>query len=265
MRVDRFAPTDLLQSAIDYIWLMQSDFPNEDKREDIIMPLGHSNIIFNFASSYTLVEADKETMLPNAAVVGQIKEAKTVRYGQTLEQIGISLKPAGVLSLFKTPGIAIAGRIVDVSDFDATLNDLYIELKGLRDVEQKIKRIYEYMECKIKPDKNSLRLSEMVAYVISQCENFNIQKMAEYFSVSVSALERFFKKYAGLTPKIYCEIIKFRKNVEDAELRKSIQDYYYDQSHLIKNTKKFTAKTFLELEEVKDELTLYHLLNSKEP
>ncbi|KAF5052564.1 hypothetical protein DSECCO2_407400 [anaerobic digester metagenome] len=108
------------------------------------------------------------------------------------------------------------------------------------------------------------RLCEMTTYVERNCENLDIGKMAEFFCISISALERFFKKNVGLTPKTYGDILKFRKNVEDDVRRKNMQNYYYDQSHLIKKAKKFSGKTVNELENVKKELTLQYLLNSKE-
>lgn len=260
--INRFTPSDLLKNSIDYIWAIESDFLINEKREDIIMPLGHINIIFNYASDYELIEDGKAILIPNTAVIGQIKSAKNVRYGKRLEQIGISLKPPGFISLFKIPGSIITEKIIDTNEVDVTLNDLYHEIKGLNGIEQKIKRIYEYLQCKMIFDKNSERIVEMTHYIECNCENLNICKMAEFFCISLSALERFFKKNVGLTPKTYGDILKFRKNIEGDERRKNMQNYYYDQSHLLKNTKKLSGKTVNELEDVEKELTLHYLLNS---
>lgn len=263
MIVKQFAPPDLLQNVVDYTWVVEADFLTDEEREDIIMPLGHINIIFNYASNYILIEDGREILVPNAAIIGQIKNAKRVRYGQMVNQIGISLKPAGFISLFNMQGIVITEQIININDIDLALNDLYLEIKELKGIEPKIQRIYEYIGCKVVSDKNSRRIDKMTTYIECNCENLNIGKMAEYFCISISALERFFKKNVGLTPKAYGEIFKFRKNVEDDVLRKNMQNYYYDQSHLLKYTKKFSGKTVNELENVKNELTLHHVLNNK--
>lgn len=263
MEINRFYPSDLLQNSIDYIWTVDSGFLTNEKRKDIIMPLGHINIIFNYASDYEVFEEGEGIFIPKAAVIGQIKSAKYVRYGQRLEQVGVSLKPAGLISLFKMPGSIISERIINANEIDETLNELYSEIKELEGIGQKIEKIYKYLESKLAFNKEFVRTNEMTHYIESNCENLNIGKMAEFFCISISALERFFKKNVGLTPKKYGDIYKFRKNIEDVAQRRNMQNYYYDQSHLIKNTKKLSGKTVNELEDVENELTLHYLLNCK--
>lgn len=264
MVIKQFGPPDLLHNFIDYTWVVESNFLPEEERKDVIMPLGHMNLIFNYASDYKVIEGEKEILIPNAAIIGQIKSAKRVQYGRKLDQIGISLKPAGFISLFNMLGCSVTERIMDVNEIDSTLNELYLDIKELKGIEEKVKKIYEHFESKMVSETKFQRLCEMTTYVERNCENLDIGKMAEFFCISISALERFFKKNVGLTPKTYGDILKFRKNVEDDVRRKNMQNYYYDQSHLIKKAKKFSGKTVNELENVKKELTLQYLLNSKE-
>lgn len=263
ININRFEPKASLKNLIDYIWIMQSDFLTDENRKDIIMPLGHINMIFNYESEYALIEGKRERVIPDVAIIGQIKDAKNVRYGPSVRQIGISLTPEGFVECFKMPGIGIAEQIIDADDFDTTLRVLRDEIESLIGMDAKLEKMYQWVESKAVSDKNSSRLGEMSAYIMHHCEHLNIGDMAAFFSVSVSALERFFKKYVGLTPKTYGEIVKFRKNIEGAEWRESMRNYYYDQSHLMKNTKKLTTKTFNELRNVENELTLSHLLKSK--
>ena len=262
MEIKQFGPSGLLQNFVDYIWVVESDLLKEEEREDIIMPLGHINLIFNYGSDYKLIEQERETFIPDAAMIGQIKSARHVRYGSKVNQIGISLKPAGLMSFFHIPGAAIAEKIIDANEVDVTLHKLYHQIEELNGSEEKTDKIYEYLKAKMIINKNSQRISEITDYVESNYEDLNIGEMAEYFSLSISALERFFKKSVGLTPKTYGNILKFRKNIENEDRRKNLQNYYYDQSHLIKNAKKFSGKTANELEHVNRELTLQHILNN---
>lgn len=264
MIVKKFEPTNILLKAIDYIWVVESDFLASVEREDIIMPLGHVNIIFNYASDYMLIEENEEIIIPNAVVIGQIKRAKHIQYGQKISQIGISLKPEGFMILFGKPSIAITEQIINATDFDPTLDQLYKEIRKLKEIEQKIKKINEYLLSKMSSNQwDSSLIEKMVAYVESNCEKLNISQMAEVFHTSISSVERYFKKYIGLTPKVYGNIYKFRKNIEDKMLRKDIQNIYYDQSHLIKQSKKFTGKTINDLENVKNELTLQYIIKGE--
>jgi|GEM_PF-4985172 len=107
-----FEPIDALHMIVDYIWVVDFDFLADDNREDIIMPLGHINIIFNYGSAYRLVGEDQEVVIPNTVVIGQMKRAKHIRYGQQLYQIGISLTPLGFLQLFHVPSLVVKAPLI---------------------------------------------------------------------------------------------------------------------------------------------------------
>jgi len=259
MMIQTFEPINALHRIVDYIWVVDFDFLADDNREDIIMPLGYINIIFNYGSTYRLAGEDQEVVIPNTVVIGQMKRAKYVRYGQQLYQIGISLTPLGFIQLFQMPSLELEERIVQAIDVDPGLDELY-RMMSFKDVEQNITAINHYLLHKMALNKKDTgRIEEMLTYVEREYENLNIVSMAKFFCISVSTLERFFKKHIGLTPKAYGDIVKFRKHVEDEGLRKDMQHRYYDQSHLIKTFKKFVGKTVKELEKLPHELTLRYV------
>ena len=260
-----YKPIATLRKLVDYIWVVDFDFLADDHREDVIMPLGYFNIIFNYGSAYRLVGEDPEMVIPNTAVIGQMKRAKYVRYGQQLHQIGITLTPLGFIQLFQVSSLELTERIVQAYDVDPDLDELYQKMMGFKDVEQHILAINHYLLHRIALNKrNTDRIEKMLTYVEREYENLNIVSMAKFFGISVSTLERFFKKHIGLTPKSYGDIVKFRKHVEDEGLRENMQYRYYDQSHLIKTSKKFAGRTVKELEKLPDELTLRYVWHGQE-
>lgn len=259
-----FEPIHALQKIVDYIWVVDFDLLSEDNREDVIMPLGHINIIFNYASDYWLVEDEQETVIPSKVVIGQMKRVKHIRYGQQLYQIGISLTPLGFIQLFHVSSLALTERFVQARDVDPDLDELYQLMMRSNDMEQHISKMNHYLLHKLAlNNKDTSAIEQMLTYVKQEDGNLNIASMAKYFGVSISTLERFFKKQVGLTPKVYGDIVKFRKHVEDECLRKDIQHSYYDQSHLIKTSKKFAGKTVKELEKLPLELTLRYIWHGK--
>lgn len=60
MVIKQFVPSDLLQNLIDYTWVVESNFLIDEEREDTIIPLGHINLIFNYALNYTLIKGEKK-------------------------------------------------------------------------------------------------------------------------------------------------------------------------------------------------------------
>lgn len=193
-----FEPINALHKIVDYIWVVDFDFLADDNREDIIMPLGYINIIFNYGSAYSLVREDQEVVIPNTVVIGQMKSAKYVRYGQQLYQIGISLTPLGFIHLFQVPGLELEERILQATDVDPDLDELY-RMMRFKDVEQNITVINHYLLDKMVLNKKDTgRIEEMLTYVEREYENLNIVSMAKFFCISVSTLERFFKGMSGL-------------------------------------------------------------------
>ncbi|GIP17701.1 hypothetical protein J40TS1_33430 [Paenibacillus montaniterrae] len=256
-----FRPIDALRKLVDYIWVVDFDFLAEDNRDDLIMPLGHVNVIFNYGSAYRLMEQEQITVIPDSVIIGQIKSAKYVQYGSHLTQIGIALTPLGLLQLFQYPGIQLTEQMVPAACVDAGLDKLYRILIGSTDIDDTLYAINHYLLYKLEEldEKDTSRIEEMLAYVEQECEQLSIVRMAHHFRVSVSTLERGFKKDVGLTPKSYGNIVKFRKHVEMKGRRNWLEHRYYDQSHLLKAAHKFAGKTIKQLEKQLPELTLDYL------
>lgn len=259
-----FEPDNVLYKLVDYIWIADFSFLADGNRKDIIMPLGHINIIFNYGSPYRLVGEEEGMVFPDVAVIGQMKKAKHVQYGQHLNQIGISLTPLGFIKLFHEPGLELTERIAPVTDVDPDLDELYL-MMIYKDTEQRIQAINQFLMNKLASNEtNTEYIEQMLTYVEREYESLNIVSMAKCFGTSVSSIERLFNKNIGLTPKTYGNIMEFRKHVEDEELRRDIQYHYYDQSHLIKTSKKFAGKTIKELNNLPDELTLAYLWHDQQ-
>jgi AraC-like DNA-binding protein len=86
--------------------------------------------------------------------------------------------------------------------------------------------------------------------------DFSVQELIKITNTSYSTLERYFKKETGFTPKQFYIFKRFsaitngiiksgNKNWYD-----HILDYYYDQSHFIKEVKKYSGHTPTELLEL---------------
>ncbi len=256
MRVEHVLPPEKLEKLIDYVWIVQYSNLPESKREDMIMPLGHLNIIFNFENAYyRMLGANGCEKLPNVLIAGQIQSAKKVLYEENVYQIGIAILPPAFMLLFNLNCNEITDRMVEGS---AELWDLFENLKRIDTVEARINHIYAFLETKLEQYmKNDQLDTEMIEYIETHNTQFSAKEMADYFYMSLSTLERQFKKKIGLTPKVYADIIKFSSHVTDEE---SLKSHYYDEAHLIKTSQKYTGKTTKQLLKTKDELTLKYIL-----
>ncbi|MBB6022422.1 AraC-like DNA-binding protein [Paenibacillus sp. JGP012] len=259
--IQTFQATDALKSSIDYIWIIEAEHLSSTNRQDIIMPLGHINIIFNFKSPYYFIDTKKRVLIPDSAVIGQIKRAKHVQYGENLYQVGISMTPLGYIQSFNYPISQLTERICSVSDVFPEMKQLRKKIIDAQNHDLLITAINQYFLGKV--NSNALETCDknhMISYVKQHCSNLNVSHMASYFGISISTLERTFKRYVGLPPKVYGDILKFQQNLMNTQLHTDIYEQYYDQSHFIKTCKKFSGKTVNELENSIEELTLNFML-----
>jgi len=252
--IKKYTPDKTLNNIIDYIWVVEKNNLSNEEKVDHIMPLGHINIIFNFKDDYYNIE-DKEFIIPNIALIGQIKKIKKVKYGNNLSQIGISLKPLGFLLLYNIYPYEFTEKVINAIKIDKSLISTYNNLKNVDSIDEKIRIIIDYLYKKIPlKNENNNDFNRLIFYIKKSKGEVSVKELVNYFNYSQSTLERMFKKFLGLTPKEYINIIKFYSNFSD-------ESVYYDQSHFIKNCKKYTGKTPSELNKYINELTLNYIIN----
>lgn len=143
-------------------------------------------------------------------------------------------------------------RIVDADSLFSIKTDEIIA--GWLNTENKYECIpkmeYFFMGFLKKPDSILLRIKEIVDSVVKSKGNESIHQLAQDHGMSYTYLEKLFKEYVGISPKMFCKLQAIRSliklNMEEPELtftQLAHQTGYYDQSHFIKDFKRFTGLT----------------------
>ena len=90
-------------------------------------------------------------------------------------------------------------------------------------------------------------MTEMALDVSAECD---LSAIMDRTNLSYSTVERYFKKEAGLTPKRFQSLQRYKKAIRElyttgnTDWHHYIEKYgYYDQSHFIKEVKRFTSFT----------------------
>ncbi len=263
-QVLRMPPPHSLSKIIDYIWYVYRQ--DQDGVEDIIMPVGHMNIIINRGSPYYYKDHQQWRPAPRVAFIGQIERAQRVRYGETIDQMGIALKPIGFKRAFRQSPKVIADMVSDLSTLDTHLTFLMKADQQLSPAKEWVSYVYELLkplgEKPLSPEEEWV--DQVDEWIETHPEMTTVQ-LSEHMHVSMSTLERQFKKYFGITPKKYIDIIKFKHYMigRPQSAYEVLGEAYYDQSHFIKKSKKYTQKTLGMLEEPIEEITLSELLEGE--
>jgi hypothetical protein len=95
-------PSKKLSPLIEEFWFTQMNSPDDAPDTDHIIPSGCLNVVFNIADPYYFLK-DKETsiLLPDIVLTGKFDKVCRIKYRRKLKQIGITLKPGGLLCLFR--------------------------------------------------------------------------------------------------------------------------------------------------------------------
>jgi len=250
---------DTTSSIVDVIWYVDEYHLSESRKSDIIVPTGHIHIVYNFKDPYFIDEENNKEQVPDVVLVGQFQSAIKIRYGDNVKQLGLAIHPSALYALFHQVSGIYTGAIVDCSQIESMkeLHHAVLEsVKKYETTEEIFDQIehhfgtYHYVNAEV------ALFEDMIAYLDKKRGLIDIKNMADHFGYSVSALERNFKKHIGLTPKAYANILRFRYAV----LELDPQILFYDQSHFIKNCKKYTRKMPTDLSS-SEEISLLQMLD----
>ena len=99
-------------------------------------------------------------------------------------------------------------------------------------------------------DNNRLLVRNIIENIHHKKGKVEIANLLSSFQLNYKRLERLFKKYVGISPKIYCRIVRFNstlfyqaKRPEDNLTQLAYSAGYFDQMHFIKEVKHFTKLT----------------------
>jgi AraC-like DNA-binding protein len=112
----------------------------------------------------------------------------------------------------------------------------------------RIDAITEYLSRNV-PMIDDRPINSAVEKILSSNGTISVTEICRDSGCSERQLERLFRKYVGLSPKLYSRIVRFAyifqnmqgsKKMNGSEL--GIASGYYDQSHFIRNFKDFTGE-----------------------
>ena len=250
-----------ISSILDLIWYVEEDNLEDARSNDIIVPTGHIHMVYNFKDPYFLNE-DEILQIPDVVLVGQMKKAVKIKYGRSVKQLGLAFRPTALYGLFNQLCGLYTGAIVDCSQIQS-MKALHKTVKNIIQTYDCVDQIFMAIEAYFAGYKYIVdqeeSLEDMIGYIDDHKGLIDVKLMADYFSYSVSALERNFKKHIGLTPKAYGNILRFRY----AMIEDDPHILFYDQSHYIKNCRRYTKKIPGELSKA-EEISLRHMLEINE-
>lgn len=251
MHYQEYYPSSKFRNIISCFWTVGFELNAKLPDLDVVLPDGCTDLLINTGPYFKRIDsrAKQEFKVRDYALIGQRKNA--IEVAQTAETtfFAIRFTPFGMRSLFSIKASALTGEMLEDDNSIKSLADpirLILEKKG--PFLEKLQNIEVVLENRIA---GSLTVNPLVERatreIIRARGNFNVTSFCRKNGIHKSTLEKNFLTYVGLSPKAFAAIIRF--NHTHSLLRKerklklthlALDCGYYDQSHMIKEFRRFS-------------------------
>jgi AraC-like DNA-binding protein len=255
MNVSFTRPEQQLLPYVALIWVFESrsGVPLADSR--LIVPDGRAKIIVPYRNSLC---AAVHTQLLNAKehhifLVGIQMHPTTIASTATeTGTIGIELTPKGLYHLFKLSMHEITNRMMSFEEiFGLWGARLQNKVGNVEDPHAKIALLQMALTHLLRQNDKEYALLDHALDLLAQTHGMmRVQDLAVHLGYTRRYVDRLFQEHIGVSPKSLASILRFQEvyqgwmqHPSPTFFRDQWPAYYYDQSHFIKEFKRFTGVT----------------------
>lgn len=248
MNIVFYPPPDYLKSYIRYFWSCEMVGYQSEKM-----------IFFdNYADKYPrlVFQVDDRPQLrnndnhhvPNAYICGIETVASSMSIESNFSHFGISFNSFGLAEIFKIGNETLVDQIIDLNDLGLT--DLISKLADAISTNSRMEIMCKFIANQISQKKivnNTIVQIVLNGELVEKTDLFKLQKK---YKLTERTMERQFKNALGISPKTFQRLVRFEKSLH--LLKNPIYQNsaaigyilnYTDQSHFIKDFKRFTNIT----------------------
>jgi len=238
MKYLKIKPSKELSPFIHFFWELKGDhYKGQWER---VYPDGCAGILFNLGNNCLTDNGSLSLEFGKTYVVGAMNSFKDSFIDIDTHLVGICLKPASFANFYSSD-----------SQNELTNDTVELEKSSSFSVDKIFDNPFTYFERyysdKIKNRNNPLQ--SVINDIDLTGGQMSIYELSKQNGMTVRQLERNFKKYIGLSPKEYSNIIRFQNAldmIKKSDKDRSLLDIafecgYYDHSHLTNEFKRNTG------------------------
>jgi AraC-like DNA-binding protein len=224
-----------------------------DESSWLIVPDGEIKVIFPVRGDITCAIGDRVRLhRAGRLIVSTMRTAPGhLSFPGGVDAIGVIVRPEAAYRLFDVPHYELANLTLDGEEvIGAAARLWHEELASLSALEDRVsvlqKRLWGWLRRRERRD----RAYEFAVRRVRHAEgSIVIEDVALQLGWSRRHLERRFREYVGVGPKTFATILRFHaaykrlRNAGPSRYADAIGDAYFDQSHFLKEFKRFTGTT----------------------
>lgn len=251
IRYKEYYPSSKFRNIISCFWTMGFEPNAELPERDVVLPDGCTDLLINTGPHFKRIDdhAQQEFQIKDYALIGQRQNAVEISQSSQTTFFAIRFTPFGMRSLIPFESSELTGKMLEE---DTTLKKLVdsirLVLEKNTSFQEKLQSIEHVLESRLTYYTSVNPIVEKATQeILHSYGNFNVSSFCLKNTIHKSTLEKNFLAQVGLRPKELAAIIRF--NHAHAILRRekkvklthlAIDCGYYDQSHMIKEFRRFS-------------------------
>jgi AraC-like DNA-binding protein len=248
-------PHPLLAPHVDKMWLFESEtgIPTGDLRT--IVPNGLMKMIFSWRGSLTSSRGGtliRRCPEGSFSIVGLMEQPVTIDGPGPTGTIGIEFKPGSAYRFFPLPLKELRNRVALGDEvLGRPVSEIQRQVADAERIPEKVSRVQEYLLSLLRASERSDPLVEWAVGEIRRSGGLvTVKDLCARSGYTKRHLDQRFADHVGLNPKLLAGITRFlpvfRAVSRRDPLRRlppTIPEFYYDQSHFIREFRKYTGRS----------------------
>lgn len=247
----RLAPP--LDRFVECLWHSEGYFPEHELER--ALPTGTVEMVFRLEQeALRIVDDDGRPLgeFGDAVVSGAHSRYMVLETRQQSSVMGVHFRPGGAAALLDLPMSELTNRHVGLDDLWGRRAGLWREeLLAARSPQQRFDVLERLLRQRLAPPAAERAVVDdaLIRFTASPCVA-RVRDVGEASGLRPKRFIGLFHDCVGLTPKLFCRVLRFQAVVEHAANSRHV-DWahvaldcgYYDQSHLIRDFRLFSGVT----------------------
>lgn len=251
MNYTTFNPPPELERYLRCYWVLESGSVPLPPSRDRVFPDGCIELIFHYGDLFKKYNHHNVAHIqPRAFIHGQLKKFMDLEPTGHVGIFSARFNPGGLQAFVNFEVSKITGDTITFEEaWPGKGKQLENKMLLAKGTEERRELVETFLTERLLEYAVDSQLTEYcVNHIISHGGHVSLEALAEKFKLSKRSLERLFNHAVGLSPKLFCRIIRFNNALHLIE-KKDFRSFtsvaheggFYDQAHFIKDFKALTG------------------------